>query len=83
MCLYQTDLEWRRRAAVDERPRDVASTELDGLVVARSPAPPARRPVLQRVMGVMCAVGGRVRRLAGRVGIGAPAAGVRLRPGAQ
>lgn len=76
MCLYQTDPRWHRHGAVDERPRDVAPAEPDGLVVAR-------RPLRERAMGAMCAAYGRMRRLAARLGGSSPAASGRPRPGLQ
>lgn len=83
MCLYQTDPRWQRQAAADKRPRDVVSTEIDGLVEACRPATPAARPIRQRVMGVMCAVHTRVRRLAGRLRAGPSGSGSRLHPHTQ
>lgn len=82
MCLYQTDSRRRRQTAVDERPRDVVASELDGLVEARRPALRAQRPILRRVLGVTCAAYGRARRLAGQLRVGPSAAG-ELCPGAQ
>lgn len=83
MCLYQTDPRWRRQAAVDKRPHDVVSSELEGLVEACRPAAPAARPIRRRAMGVMCAVYNGVRRLSGRLGTAASGKGAQLRPRAQ
>lgn len=83
MCLYQTDLQWQRRRATRERTRDIVSSDLDTLVETYRPAKPATRPVMQRVLGVMCRTSGRIRGLFGRLKTGRPSADTRLHPHTQ
>ena len=81
MCHYHTELWRHRRAVADQRPRDVVSGELEGLVEASRPARSRRRPLLEPVAGWMRTVLARARRLLGRHGTETPAPRARLRPG--
>lgn len=79
MCHYQIDPEWYRRRTTAGRPSDVATGDVDAVTMARRPATEAPRPVMQRVMGVMCRLGSRMRGLLGRLR-SRPSAGTRLYP---